>query len=118
MKIDLSETACSDQPMGARAEPCLGLTGRFDAFETPEFRSTIDELFEGGATTIRVDMSAISFVDSSALAELVRVHKHCRELGGDLIIVSPSDPVTVIFELTRLDSAFRIERKNPVAEVA
>ena len=28
--------------------------------------------------------------------------------GGELFIVQPSDPVRVIFELTRLDSAFTI----------
>lgn len=118
MKIELSERAVTDQPQVKEAKPCLRLVGRFDAFETPAFRAAVDELHAGGATTICVDMAAISFVDSSALAELVRSHKRCRELGGDLVIVAPSDPVIIIFELTRLDSAFRIERSDAAIEVA
>lgn len=118
MKIVFRDRALTDRPAAVCAEPCLNLTGRFDAFETANFRSAIEQLIENGASTIWIDLSAISFVDSSALAELVRAHKRCRDLNGELVIVSPSDPVTVIFELTRLDAAFRIERNGQAIEVA
>ena len=49
-----------------------------------------------------------SFVDSSALALLVKGMKHCRQGGGDLALCSLQQPVKVIFELTRLDKAFGI----------
>lgn len=87
--------------------PEMVLSGRFDAFETDTFRETADGLL-AGAKNIDVDMSDVIFVDSSGLAELVRTMKRCREAGGELFIVSPSDPVRVILELTRLDSAFAI----------
>lgn len=118
MKIALSEISVTQHGAGDDAAPCLELAGRFDAFETPRFRSAVESLIAADASTIWVDMSSIAFVDSSALAELVRSHKRCRELGGELVIVSPSDPVTVIFELTRLDAAFRIESDRSTAEVA
>lgn len=91
--------------------PELALTGRFDAFETEGFRATVDGLLGGSAKSLSIVMSDVVFVDSSGLAELVRAMKHCRERGGELFIVRPSDPVRVIFELTRLDSAFTI-REN------
>lgn len=90
------------------SHPSLVLKGRFDAFETERFRTTVDELFAGNADSLSIDMSDVIFVDSSGLAELVRAMKHSRERGGDVHIVSPSDPVRVILELTRLDSAFSI----------
>lgn len=117
MKIDVLKRFVTDPHSGTDG-PYLTLAGRFDAFETELFRSTIEGLFEHGASTVFVDLASISFADSSALAELVRVHKRCRDLGGELVIVSPSDPVTVILELTRLDAAFRIESADTVAEVA
>lgn len=88
--------------------PELVLNGRFDAFETEKFRTAADQILEGGTTHLSVDLSEVVFVDSSGLAELVRTMKHCRENGGELFIVSPSDPVRVILELTRLDAAFTI----------
>lgn len=96
--------------------PELVLDGRFDAFETERFRTTADQILASGVTNLSVDLSDVIFVDSSGLAELVRTMKHCRENGGELFIVSPSDPVRVIFELTRLDAAFTIrDATTPVA---
>lgn len=90
------------------SNPEVVLNGRFDAFETESFRETVDALLDGSAQSLSIVMSGVVFVDSSGLAELVRAMKHCREAGGELFIVQPSDPVRVIFELTRLDSAFTI----------
>lgn len=85
------------------------LQGRFDAHEAPAFRQTIDGTIGSGRADIRVNLSRVDFVDSAALAELVRGMKHCREQGGDLVIAQPSDPVRVILELTKLDAAFVID---------
>ncbi len=86
----------------------LVLHGRFDAHETEAFRAEVDTEMASGHHHLRVNLAAVEFVDSSALAELVRGMKRCRELGGDLILVQPSDPVRVILELTKLMSAFEI----------
>jgi len=58
-------------------------------------------------------MSRTVFIDSTGLAELVRVMKRSRQLGGDLTLRNPSEPVSVILELTAFDRAFVIE-KTPV----
>lgn len=92
-----------DQP-----HPYLTLAGRFDAFETDTFRETIDSLHSASNTTLSVDLHDVQFIDSSALAELVRAMKHCREAQGELFLCRLSDPVRVILELTRLDAAFEI----------
>ena len=86
---------------------CLQLSGRFDAHEVADFRARFDALVPP-ASTLDVDLSDVNFIDSSALAELVRGLKHCRQAGGDLRLVHPSSPVRVILELTGLDKAFEI----------
>lgn len=87
----------------------LALAGRFDAHEVDQFRGQLDAIVAGGRHHLTVDLGNVNFIDSSALAELVRGMKHTRELGGDLTLRSPSDPVRVIFELTGLHRAFVIE---------
>ncbi len=100
--MDISTTTTDNTP------PLLTLSGRFDAFETEGFRAVIDDLLDGPTTTISLDLHDVQFIDSSALAELVRAMKHCREREGELILSRLSDPVRVILELTRLDAAFEI----------
>lgn len=96
-------------PDSGRPGTEVTLAGRFDGHEAPAFRAAVDQLLADSHTDLRVDLSAVEFVDSAALAELVRGMKHCRQAGGDLRLASPSNPVRVILELTRLDLAFAID---------
>lgn len=101
------------QTDGPLERPHLVLDGRFDAFETEAFRTTIDALLQAEATSVALDLAGVHFIDSSGLAELVRAMKHCREADGELYLMNPSDPVVVILELTRLDAAFEIGTGAP-----
>ena len=92
----------------ATSQIYIALTGRFDAFETEGFRTTIDDVLGQGNNNLHLDLASVHFIDSSGLAELVRAMKHCREAGGDLVLGRPSDAVRVILELTGLDAAFEI----------
>ena len=92
----------SDQTNGILV---LRLQGRFDAHETAQVR----EWFQANPTKQAVvNLSDVSFLDSSALSVLVQEMKRCRERGGDLILAGLPKAVRIIFELTRLDRAFRI----------
>ncbi len=84
------------------------LSGRFDAHEADGFRAAIDPALGATEPHIDIDLSDVEFIDSTALAELVRAMKRCRERSGDLRLLTPSNPVRVILELTRLDAAFTI----------
>lgn len=86
----------------------ISLSGRFDAHESERIKAQLHNALDRGDHHIGVDLSDVNFIDSSALAVLTSTMKRARELGGDLRIVSPSAPVRVIFELTRLDQAFVI----------
>lgn len=86
----------------------LQLKGRFDAHEVAPVREWIKEQLEAGRAQLVVSLAEVNFIDSSALSTLVQGLKHCREKGGDLSLCSLQQPVRVIFELTRLDKAFRI----------
>jgi anti-sigma B factor antagonist len=67
-----------------------------------------------------VDLASVVFVDSSALAELLRSQRAARESDGDLVLVNLSDPVRIILELTALEQVFTTETgaSAPVGVVA
>ncbi len=85
------------------------LIGRFDAHETPGFRSQVEPLLAPDGGRLTIDLSTVAFLDSTALAELLRLHKMAKEQGGELTLVAPSEPVRVILELTALQQVFSIE---------
>jgi|GEM_PF-197643 len=87
--------------------PVLQPEGRFDAYEVPE----IDTWFEENAGANRyviMDFQKVTFIDTRALSSLVKWMKKLRENDGDLKLIKFSNPVRVIFELSRLDKAFSI----------
>ncbi|MCB0059246.1 MAG: STAS domain-containing protein [Caldilineaceae bacterium] len=86
----------------------ITVSGRFDAHQVPKIQKDVDGMLANGTTTVVFDLSDVNFVDSSALAVMVRTMKHCRERGGELILCGLRQPVRIIFELTRMDKAFRI----------
>ncbi len=88
------------------------LVGRFDAHETAGFRSAVSALLDGSGDALRLDLSQVAFVDSSALAELARLHKAAQAAGDHVILVAPSDPVRVILEITDLADVFTIEHEE------
>jgi anti-sigma B factor antagonist len=90
------------------SEARIALHGRFDAHESPALASWVDVRLAEGMSRLAVDLSDVSFIDSTALAVLVKGMKRARAAGGDLAIVKPSQTVRVILELTRLDRAFVI----------
>lgn len=84
------------------------LAGRFDAHEVPEFRASVDGLIAGGHTDLWIDLGNVVFIDSTALAELVRLSREVGETGR-LRLGPVSDPVRVILELTALLPVFEVE---------
>lgn len=84
------------------------LIGRFDAHETPGFRATVQPLLTAETNVLHIDLAQVAFVDSTALAELVRLQKAAKALNGEVVLVEPSDPVRVILEITDLAELFTI----------
>ncbi|GAB4516200.1 MAG: STAS domain-containing protein [Anaerolineae bacterium] len=83
------------------------ISGRFDAQQVSEVRGLMESITVQTANVV-VDLHDVNFMDSAALAALVQAMKHCRQSQGDLRVCNLQQPVKVIFELTRLDKAFKI----------
>lgn len=96
----------------------LPVSGRFDANQVHAIQREFDSLLTAGARFIILDLSDVLFVDSSALAVLVRGMRSCRERNGELLLCGLRQPVSTILELTRMDQAIRIFRDELSARTA
>ena len=66
------------------------------------------EQLEGGDRKFVVDFSSTGYIDSSGLGVLVSLSKKIREQGGELRLSSLNEDLRTLFELTKLDTLFRI----------
>jgi anti-sigma B factor antagonist len=93
--------------------------GELDAFTAPELRSELHGLLaDVSAKRLVVDLTAVTFLDSSALGVLVGALRRLRERGGELHVVQPRPTVRRIFELTALDAVFTLHASRDEALAA
>ncbi|MBP8001263.1 MAG: STAS domain-containing protein [Chloroflexi bacterium] len=86
----------------------LTLDGRFDAYQTTGPKAWLEQVTAAAPAQLVVNLAAVNFIDSTALATLVQGLKRARQHGGDLYLCHLAQPVRMVFELTRLDKAFAI----------
>lgn len=96
----------------------LRLSGRFDAYEEPGVRAWLTENCQAGISRLVIDLEDVNFLDSMALAALVKGMKDCRLENGDLHLCGLQQPVRIIFELTRMDRVFSIFDTESAATLA
>ena len=85
----------------------LSPVGRLDSFSAPQLRAKIVAMIEAGHNQIVLDLRQIEFMDSAGIAVLVNTLKRTRQVGGDTILVTPTDDSTMrMFRLTQFDKIF------------
>ena len=82
--------------------------GEIDVHTGPALRDHLLSAFAQGEGAVTVDLSQVSFLDSSGLGVLVTAHKRARSVGGELRIAACTPPVATIFQITALDRAFSV----------
>ena len=78
-----------------------------DAGNAKEFRAAIDAVVAAHAT-LALDMSRLTFVDSSGLGALLSCHRAMTGKKGRLLLFGLNRPVRALFELSRMDRVFSI----------
>ncbi len=73
-----------------------------------ELKQGVLEKLEGGDLKFVIDFANTGYIDSSGLGVLVSLSKKIREQGGELRLSSLNEDLRTLFELTKLDTLFRI----------
>ncbi|MBT8338264.1 MAG: STAS domain-containing protein, partial [Gemmatimonadetes bacterium] len=73
-----------------------------------ELKAKVLEELDGGERKFVIDFSRTGYIDSSGLGVLVSLSKKIREQGGELRLSSLNEDLRTLFELTKLDTLFRI----------
>jgi anti-anti-sigma factor len=82
--------------------------GELDAFNAADLSAAFDEAGDGRVGRIVIDLSRVSFLDSTALGLVVRKVNDVLDLGGGASVVLPETNARRIFEITTLDRVLPI----------
>jgi anti-anti-sigma factor len=88
----------------------MALKGRFDFQAHHEFRRTMEDLLKSGSLQLTVDLSAFSFIDSSALGMLLLARESFEKAGGGVTLDSPQEYVEKVLKLCHFDQLFHVQR--------
>jgi anti-sigma B factor antagonist len=83
------------------------VVGELDLASAPDLKWALSDALGSGAVQLVVDLSEVTFIDSTALGVLVGARRHLRP-GARMAIAGMAPTVLNIFELTGLDSTFEM----------
>ncbi|MGB5438472.1 MAG: STAS domain-containing protein [Gammaproteobacteria bacterium] len=82
-------------------------SGEIDLQSSPVAREILIKCFKKtGKTKVIVDLSEVSYIDSSGVASLVEALQAAKKSGGMFALAATSEPTRRVLELARLDKVF------------
>jgi anti-sigma B factor antagonist len=82
------------------------VSGEVDMATGPTLRDDLLGVLARGNHRVVLDLSNVTFMDSSGLGALLGGHRRARLLGGEVRLAAPSERVLEILRLTNLDRVF------------
>ena len=114
-----SEFIREARPIGEHSH-LIALAGDFDLHSGPEFERRVLEALGRGASELLIDLSEVSFIDSTTIGILMRTRKRLAPLGGRVLVVTSDQNILRLFEITALDRMFEIysRRTDALEEIS
>jgi anti-sigma B factor antagonist len=90
------------QLCGNSEHQVLDLAGELDLASAPELHHTLHRLCGNGTTSIELDLSDVSFIDSTGIRTLLEAQSLCGQHGCSFRIAQTSTAVERLLQLTGL----------------
>jgi len=91
---------------GSASSGNVVLHGRITVSNSGEMRHALAQALRAKPATVSVDLSDVSYIDTSGLATLVEAVRIARKQGMRLILVGMKDQPRYLFEITHADGFF------------
>ena len=86
----------------------LPLKGEIDLHISSDIAASLATMVAARPARLVVDLSGVTYIDSSGLAVLIKATQSVEEYGGQLTLAGMNEDVRSIFEMARLDQFFLI----------
>jgi len=105
----MKETTNVSQPMPRKQQPnVLPLEGEIDLHISPEVAESLRTMIANKPKVLVVDLTNVTYFDSSGLAVLIEGMQNVQEYGGAFALAGVQESVQHIFDIARLDQVFQI----------
>ena len=84
----------------------LEVSGRLTSFESTAFRDAIHGMLNQGHKNIVLNLTALDYLDSSGVGELVRNYMAVVKKGGGMRVVGLAPKIEEILKVTHLHQVF------------
>lgn len=101
-------SSCIKQIRRVPSAAIVDVTGDIDLNCSHEFQQGLLDVLDEEPKNLVINLTDVNYMDSSGIASLVKLLSRSRRVGASLTLVGLSDRVKSLFEITRLDSVFRI----------
>jgi len=96
----------------------LDLNGRLWILDLP-LRELMNSLLNEGQRHFVLNLSAVDYIDSSGLGQLISIWTSIRNKEGHMTVLNPNKRVQRLFDITRLNTIFEIlENENDAVQQA
>ncbi|MEW2082740.1 STAS domain-containing protein [Streptomyces sp. NPDC005283] len=100
------------------AGPVIELTGDLDNHSAPEVRVLLPELVLQAGQQLVIDLTGITFCDSSGITVLIAARNRALEAHAGIVLAAVPDRVSRIFRMVGLDHVFPTHPTAQAAETA
>jgi anti-sigma B factor antagonist len=84
------------------------VTGEAGLYAAPALQDAMLRAIADGATAVIVDLTGVTFIDSTTIAVLVAAERKLRPAAGKVVLVARDANVVRVFQITALDRIFPI----------
>jgi anti-sigma B factor antagonist len=101
-----------------RGATLVELVGEFDLYTGSRFERVVLAAMGRGATDIVVDLSGVTFIDSTTIGVLMRTRQRLAALRGRLLLVCRDQNILRLLRVTTLDRLFEVYASSEEAFAA
>jgi anti-sigma B factor antagonist len=87
----------------------VAVSGEVDLYSSPKMRDAVINSVSKKSPHVVVDLSGVSYMDSSGIATLVEALQATKRVKGRLVLAGLTERVREVFELARLESVFELK---------
>jgi anti-anti-sigma factor len=74
----------------------------------PSLQNRLDAIMDEGVNEVVIDFRDVPFIDSSGIGEILRLFKHMREVGGEVVLMNPNQKLRDLFAMYRFGQFMKI----------
>ena len=105
------------EPVAGRGGPLFRLVGYLDLSTVDQLRSTVGPACGTGAD-VRLDLSGLTFCDSTGVGALVWLYRRATAGAGRLLVYAPRKPVREVLRISGVDRVIPVHSADALPGIA